>query len=51
VNVKIDVLILIFDFYVPALTPRLNNTENSLLLSENIKHSAVTDWLVYRFCI
>jgi hypothetical protein len=34
---KVDGLSLILiDFYVPALTPRLNSTENSLQLSENI---------------
>jgi hypothetical protein len=34
---KVDCLSLIFvDFYVPALTPRLNNTDTSLQLSENI---------------
>jgi hypothetical protein len=34
---KVDCLSLIFiDFYVPALTPRLNSTEPSLQLSENI---------------
>jgi hypothetical protein len=34
---KLDGLSLIFiDFYVPALTPRLNSTEASLQLSENI---------------
>jgi hypothetical protein len=29
------------DFYVPALTPRLNSAETSLQLSENITLSAV----------
>jgi hypothetical protein len=34
---KVDSLILILiDFYVPALTPRLSVTKNSLQLSENI---------------
>jgi hypothetical protein len=34
---KVDGLSLVFiDFYVPALTPRLNSTETSLQLSENI---------------
>jgi hypothetical protein len=34
---KVDSLSLIFiDFYVPALTPRINMTETSLQLSENI---------------
>jgi hypothetical protein len=34
---KIDGMSLIFiDFYVPALTPRLNSAETSLQLSENI---------------
>jgi hypothetical protein len=28
--------LIFIDFYVPALTPRLNSTENSLQLSENI---------------
>jgi hypothetical protein len=37
VSEKADCLSFIFiDFYVPALTPRLNNTETSLQLSENI---------------
>jgi hypothetical protein len=36
---KVDGLSLIFiDFYVPALTPRLNSTETSLQLSENRIH-------------
>jgi hypothetical protein len=34
---NVDGLRLIFiDYYVPALTPRLNSTETSLQLSENI---------------
>jgi hypothetical protein len=34
---KVGGLSLIFiDFYVPALTPRLNSTEPSLQLSDNI---------------
>jgi hypothetical protein len=34
---KVDVLgLIIIDFYVPALTSRLNSTETSLQLSENI---------------
>jgi hypothetical protein len=34
---KVDGLSLIFiDFYVPALTPRLNSSETTLQLSENI---------------
>jgi hypothetical protein len=34
---KVDGLSLIFiDYYVPELTPRLNSTETSLQLSENI---------------
>jgi hypothetical protein len=37
---KVDGLSL--DFYVPALTPRLSNTETSLQLSENITPFAVT---------
>jgi hypothetical protein len=28
--------LILIDFYVPALTPRLNSTETSLQLSENI---------------
>jgi hypothetical protein len=40
--IKVDGLSLIFiDFYVPALTPRLNTSENSLQLSENITLFAV----------
>jgi hypothetical protein len=32
---KVDALsLIIIDFYVPALTPRLNSTETSLQLSE-----------------
>jgi hypothetical protein len=39
---KIDGASLIFiDFYVPALTPRLNSTEISLQLSENMTLFAV----------
>jgi hypothetical protein len=39
---KVDGLSLIFiDFYVPALIPRLNSTETSLHLSENITLFAV----------
>jgi hypothetical protein len=39
---KVDGLSLIFiDFYVPAITPRLNNTEASLKLSENVTLFAV----------
>jgi hypothetical protein len=39
---KVDGLSLILiDFYVPALTPRLNSTETSLQLSENITLFAV----------
>jgi hypothetical protein len=39
---KVDGLILIFiDFYVPVLTPRLNSTETSLQLSENITLFAI----------
>jgi hypothetical protein len=39
---NIDGLSLIFiDFYAPALTPRLNSTETSLQLSENITLFAV----------
>jgi hypothetical protein len=39
---KVDGLSLIFiDFYVPALTPRVNSTETSLQLSENINLFAV----------
>jgi hypothetical protein len=40
---KVDGLSLIYvDFYVPVPTPRLNNTETSLQLSENITLSAVS---------
>jgi hypothetical protein len=39
---KVDVPSLIFiDFYVPALTPRLNSTKPSLQLSETITLFAV----------
>jgi hypothetical protein len=39
---KVDGLSLIFiDFYVPALTPRLNSTETSLQPSENINVFAI----------
>jgi hypothetical protein len=39
---KVDGLSLIFiDFYVSQLTPRLNSTETSLQLSENITLFAV----------
>jgi hypothetical protein len=39
---KVDSLSLIFiDFYVPARIPRLNNTETSLKLSENINLFAI----------
>jgi hypothetical protein len=39
---RVDGLSLIFiDFYVPALIPRLNSTETSLQLSENINLFAV----------
>jgi hypothetical protein len=39
---KVDVLSLIFiDIYVPVHTPRLNSTETSLQLSENITLFAV----------
>jgi hypothetical protein len=39
---KVDGLSLSFiDFYVPALTPRLNNIETSLQLSKNITLFAV----------
>jgi hypothetical protein len=45
---KVDGLSLIFiDFYVPALTPRLNSTETSLQLSENIILFAVCRLRVY----
>jgi hypothetical protein len=33
--------LIFIDFYVPALTPRLNNTETKLQLSENITQFAV----------
>jgi hypothetical protein len=40
---KVDGLSLTFiDFYVSALTTRLNSTETSLQLSENITLSAVS---------
>jgi hypothetical protein len=40
---KVDDLRLIFiDFYVPALTPRLNSTETSLQLSENTTHCGMS---------
>jgi hypothetical protein len=43
---KVDGRSLIFiDFYVPALTPRLINTDTSLQLFENISLFAV-----YRIC-
>jgi hypothetical protein len=39
---RVDGMSLTFiDFYVPALTPRLNSTEISLQLSENITLFAV----------
>jgi hypothetical protein len=39
---KVDGSCFIFiDFYVPTLTPRLNSTETSLQLSENITLFAV----------
>jgi hypothetical protein len=39
---KVDGMSIIFIyFYVPALTPRLNSTETSLQLSENIALFAV----------
>jgi hypothetical protein len=39
---KVDGLSLIFiDFYVPTLTPRLNNTETSLQITKNITIFAV----------
>jgi hypothetical protein len=39
---KVDCLSFIFiDFYVPELTPRLNSTETSLQLSENITLFAI----------
>jgi hypothetical protein len=39
---KVDDLSRIFiDFYVPLLTPRLNSTETSLQLSENVTLFAV----------
>jgi hypothetical protein len=34
--------LILLDFYVPALTPHLNSTENSLQLSENITLFAIT---------
>jgi hypothetical protein len=39
---KLDVLnIILIDFYVPVLTPRLSRSETSLQLSEIITHFAV----------
>jgi hypothetical protein len=35
-----DLSLLIMEFYVPALTPRLSSTETSLQLPENITHFA-----------
>jgi hypothetical protein len=43
---KVDGLSVIFiEFYVPALTPRLNSIKTSLQLSKNI-----TLFAVYRVC-
>jgi hypothetical protein len=40
---KVDGLkLVLIDFYVAALSPRLNNTETSLQLSENINLIAVS---------
>jgi hypothetical protein len=36
-----DLSLILIDFYVPALTPRLSNTEPSLQLSENITLFAI----------
>jgi hypothetical protein len=36
-----DLSLIVVNFYVPALTPRLNSTETSLQLSENITFFAV----------
>jgi hypothetical protein len=45
---KVDSMTLIFiDFYVSALTPRLNITEISLQLSENINPFAVCRIYIY----
>jgi hypothetical protein len=45
---KVDGLSLIFiDFYVPALIPRLNSTESSLQLSENVTLFAPTRLSLY----
>jgi hypothetical protein len=45
---KIDGLSLVFiDFYVPAHTPRLNFTETSLQISENINLFAVCCIYIY----
>jgi hypothetical protein len=46
---KVDGMSLTFiDFYVPALAPRLNSTEISLQLSENITIFAVCRLYIYR---
>jgi hypothetical protein len=39
--------LILVDFYVPALTPRLNNTDTSLQLSENITLFAVCRIYIY----
>jgi hypothetical protein len=45
---KVSGLSLIFiDFYVSVLTPRLNSTETSLQLSENMTLFAVWNWLTF----
>jgi hypothetical protein len=45
---KVDGQSLYFiDFYVPALTPRLNSTETSLQISQNITLFAICRILVY----
>jgi hypothetical protein len=36
-----DLSLVFIDFYVPAFTPRLNSTETSLQLSENITLFAI----------
>jgi hypothetical protein len=41
---EVDGLSLIFiDFYVPALTPRLNRCETSMQISENITFFEITE--------
>jgi hypothetical protein len=42
-----DLSLIFIDFYVSALTPRLNGTETSLQLSENINLFAVCYIYIY----